>query len=82
MSERYYVCKRRPNEAYQCVNIYSGKIKSAVENKIPYRCDKGDYRIAFLIPGINTIYGNDQTELRREAIRLCEEWFKSANWKQ
>lgn len=74
-----YICKRRPDDGYSCVNLYAGKIKIAVENRVPYKAKEGAYRIAFLIPSIEPIFSDDQKQLRSEAIRLCKDWFDSAN---
>ena len=76
-----YICKRRPDNGYGCVNIYAGKIKIAVENRPPYDTGNGKYRIAFLIPSVDSIYGDDQDALRKEAIKLCNDWFDAVNWK-
>ena len=70
-----YVFKRRPDDGYGCANLYAGKVKIAVERKLPYQNKEGSFSIGFLIPAIETIYGDDRNELKSRAVVLCKEWF-------
>lgn len=73
-----YVCKRRPDDGYSCVNIYAGSIRVAVEAHSLSSHDKGEYRIAFLLPEIETIWGDEQRELRKQALSMLDNWFARA----
>lgn len=75
MGTRKYVCKRRPGDGWGCVNLYCGTVKVAIESCPPYNTRKGKFCINFLLPEMNSIYGDNQTDLRSAAVRLCEEWF-------
>jgi hypothetical protein len=75
-----YVCKRRTDDGWGCVNIYSENTKVACERHGISNDERGEYNIAFLLPGIETIYGNDRKTLKQKALSLITEWFMSAGW--
>jgi hypothetical protein len=54
------------------VNIYAGNIKVAVEAHSLSGIDKGEYSIAFLLPEIDTIWGDEQQELRKQAAGVSK----------
>ena len=76
-----YELKRRKNDNWNCVNIYSGNKMVAIESHSITRMVP-DYRIDFLLSGINPICGDDRKMLISDAFDKLNEWFESAGWEK